>query len=100
MRWGDLQGDASVANAVFGENHSIYKVLRGNEEGHLGISRLMSHESESVRLAAATHSLAWDPERATAVLEAMQRTPGTSLYAVDAKWTLRSFRNGTLNLDW
>jgi hypothetical protein len=99
MRWGELQADASAANAVFKENHSVYKVLRGYEQGRVGISRLMGHESESVRLVAATHSLAWDPERATAVLETIERESGT-LYAVDAKWTLRSFRKGTLDLDW
>jgi hypothetical protein len=27
-----------------------------------------------------------------------RQEPG--LYAADAKWTLRSWRNGTLNLDW
>lgn len=99
LRWGELQADASAANAVFNEHHSIYKVLRGYPEGRAGISRLMGHESECVRLAAATHSFAWDPERATTVLETIERE-SASLYAVDAKWTLRSFRNGTLDLDW
>jgi hypothetical protein len=58
----------------------------------------MTHESEWVRLVAATHSLAWAPETATATLEAIERSDG--LIAVDAKWTLRSYRSGQLNLDW
>lgn len=99
MRWGELQADASAANKVFRENHSIYKMLRDDEEGRLGISRLMGHESESVRLIAATNSLAWDPEGAITVLETIERESG-NLLAVDAKWTLRSYRNGTLDLDW
>jgi hypothetical protein len=97
-RWGELQADTSAANRVFDENHSIYKRLRGDEDGRLGICRLMAHESEAVRLTAATHSLAWDPERAITVLETIERA--SSLHAVTAKWTLRSYREGTLNLDW
>jgi hypothetical protein len=99
VRWAELQTDATAANKVFKENHAIYKILRDHEEGRGGISHLMGHESEAVRLGAATHSLAWDPEHATTVLETIERQSG-SLYAVDAKWTLRAYRNGTLNLDW
>jgi hypothetical protein len=47
---------------------------------------------------AATHSLAWEPDRAAQALAEIEQEPG--LYAADAKWTLRSWRNGTLNLDW
>lgn len=98
QRWGQLQSDSSAANRVFEENHAIYKRLRGDERGRLGISGLMDHESEAVRLVAATHSLAWNSQRAIAVLEEMERS--SNLRGVDAKWTLRAYRKGTLDLDW
>jgi hypothetical protein len=98
LRWEELQPDASAANAVFEENHSIYRRLRGRDEGRSCITRLMNHESEAVRLLAATHSLAWEPDTATAVLEAIEHGDGPK--SVDAKWTLRSYRTGRLNLDW
>jgi hypothetical protein len=98
LRWGELQGNSTAANRVFEENHRIYKRLRDSEAGRAGISALMHHHSEWVRVAAATHSLAWAPEAATATLEEIERSDG--LIAVDAKWTLRTYRAGTLNLDW
>jgi hypothetical protein len=58
----------------------------------------MGHESRAVRLFAATHSLAWRPESASETLEAIEREGG--LHAVTAKWTLRSYRTGKLDLDW
>jgi hypothetical protein len=36
LRWGELQSDASAANKIFEENHSIYKRLRNNEAGRRG----------------------------------------------------------------
>jgi hypothetical protein len=58
----------------------------------------MTHDPEWVRLAAATHSLAWAPDSATAALETIEHSDG--LIAVSAKWTLRSYRAGRLELDW
>jgi hypothetical protein len=49
-------------------------------------------------LLAAAHTLGWEPADACAVLEAIQEGPG--LHAVTAKYTLRSYRAGTLNQDW
>jgi hypothetical protein len=98
LRWEELQAHPADANKVFDENHSIYKQLREHEEGRLCIARLMAHESPAVRLLAATHSLAWQPEPAAETLEAIEREGG--LRAVTAKWTLRSYRAGKLDLDW
>jgi hypothetical protein len=98
LRWEELQAQPAEANKVFDENHSIYKRLREHEEVRLCIGRLMAHESPAVRLFAATHSLAWQPESATETLEAIEREGG--LPAVTAKWTLRSHRAGKLDLDW
>jgi len=98
LQWGQLQSDSAKANGVFEENHSIYKSLRNHEEGRVAIARLMTHDSEAVRLLAATHSLAWEPEVATATLDAIERAGG--LPGVTANYTLRSYRAGQLNLDW
>ena len=98
LQWGELQSDSSEANKVFAANHSIYKSLRNQEEGRLAIVRLMNHDSTPVRLLAATHSLAWEPGAATATLNAIEREGG--LASVTAKYTLRSYRAGQLNLDW
>jgi hypothetical protein len=98
LRWGQLQSDSVKANGVLEENHSIYKSLRDHEEGRAAIARLMTNDSRSVRLLAATHSLAWEPEVATATLDAIEREGGLS--GVTAKYTLRSYRAGQLNLDW
>jgi hypothetical protein len=51
-----------------------------------------------VRLAAASHSLGWDSTHAVRVLEEIEKVPG--LHAVTAKYTLKAFRQGTLNQDW
>ena len=98
LRWEELQADSSEANEVFTENHSIYKRLRDEEEGRAAIARLMAHESKAVRLLAATHSLAWEPDTAEGTLEAIVREGG--LTAVTAKYTFRSYRTGGLDLDW
>jgi hypothetical protein len=49
-------------------------------------------------MSAAADSLAWRSARGEAVLEAVEQADGE--YAFDAKWTLRSYRAGKLNLDW
>lgn len=93
-----MQGDAPAANRVFDENHRLYKLLRTTAEGRAAIGAQVSHANVGVRLLAATHSLAWAPETAVAVLEAIEAGPG--LYGNTAKYTLRSYRAGSLDLDW
>lgn len=88
----------ATANALHNRNHQLYKRLRETQAGRNGISALMADPERNVRLAAATHSLAWAPEKAVATLEAIEAGPG--LDAVTAKYTLRSYRAGRLNLDW
>ena len=97
-RWDALQADAESANRVFEENHGAYKLLRQSDQGRAGIARLMTHPSVGVRLLAATHSLAVAPDDAISVLEAIEI--GGGLHAVTAKYTLRSYRSGKLDLDW
>jgi hypothetical protein len=50
------------------------------------------------RLAAASEALAWDAADAVPILEAIEAQSG--LHAISAKYTLLSYRAGTLNLDW
>jgi len=97
IAWSNARSEPDRANQIFREHHELYKGLRDYAEGRAVISRLLSDENSAVRLLAATHSLAWE-QRAIAVLEDLV-SKGDAL-AIDAKWTLRSFRNGTLNLDW
>lgn len=96
--WDALQGDAESANKAFDENHQAYKVLRQSPAGRAAITRLMTHPNIGVRLLAATHSLANAPDEAIGVLESIEAEGG--LHAVSAKYTLRSYRLGTLELDW
>jgi hypothetical protein len=97
-RWSSLQSNAGAANAVFDENHRLYKLLRVEPDGRDGIAKLMSHRDVGVKLVAAAHTLGWNPADASEVLEAIEQGPG--LHAVTAKYTLRSYRSGTLDQDW
>jgi hypothetical protein len=97
--WDVMRGDAKKANTLFDQLHSIYKELRASQAGRDGISALMTSENVGVRVSAASHSLGWDPEHAVEVLEQIERD-GPGLYRTTAKYTLKSFREGRLNMDW
>ncbi len=94
-----MRTDAKKANVLFDQLHNIYKQLRTSQAGRDGISALMADENIGVRVSAASHSLAWAPDAATKVLEVIERE-GPGLYKTSAKYTLKSFREGKLNLDW
>lgn len=97
--WDVLVGvDAKRANSIFDRLHLLAKEMRESPDGRAALASLMSHESTGVRLLAATECLAWDPPRARSVLMAISAEGG--LHAVSAKYTLRSFEAGTLDLDW
>ena len=96
--WDHAADDARTANSLFVRNHGVYKRLRGNSEGRHGITALLADPIPGVRLMAATHSLEWQESEAVAVLEALAQTGG--LHAVTAKYTLRGYHSGSLNLDW
>jgi hypothetical protein len=78
--------------------HVIYKQLRADEAGRNGIAALMDDGSVGVRLMAAGDSLGWAPKKAVKVLEAI--AAGSGLHAVTAKYTLKAFREGHLDMDW
>ena len=101
IAWDMMQNDAKKANPLFERLHVIYKKLRIQQAGRHAITALMDDATVGVgvRLVAAAHSLEWEAERAIAVLETIERD-GPGLYRTTAKYTLKAFREGTLNLDW
>ena len=98
--WSESASNPAAANRLFEANHGVYKQLRVSESGRASISSLMSDPMMAVRLVAATDSLAWNCEEAQRTLEAIQFASDSGLLAVDAEYTLLSWRNGTLDLDW
>jgi hypothetical protein len=98
LAWDEAQPEPDRANRLFDRLHDLAKEMRQSEEGRTAIAGLLNDPVVAVRLVAATHALTWAPEVAEPVLQALEREP--SLHAVCAKWTLRSHRAGTLNLDW
>jgi Domain of unknown function (DUF2019) len=96
--WDEARGNPDQANRIFKTHHALYKKIRDSAAGREAITGLLGDPVTAVRVLAATHSLAWEPDRAAQALAEIEQEPG--LYAADAKWTLRSWRNGTLNLDW
>lgn len=99
LAWNSLVGsDATRANRIFDRLHVVAKELRKTAAGRSGLLALARHEITGVRLLAATECLAWSPEVAVAALEAIEASVG--LHSVSAKYTLKSFRAGTLDLDW
>jgi hypothetical protein len=98
VKWGEARDSPDQANRIFKAHHALYKRMRDSMAGREAITGLLDDPVTAVRVLAATHTLAWEPDRAAqALLEIEQES---SPCAVDAKWTLRSYRNGKLNLDW
>jgi hypothetical protein len=98
VAWDEARDNPMEANRIFDALHVLYKSMRATGEGRSAIGSLIDDPITAVRLAAATHSLAWQPAKAEQVLEEIEQEG--NLHAVTAKWTLRSYRNGKLNLDW
>jgi Domain of unknown function (DUF2019) len=98
LAWDGAQRDAKRANPLFDQLHELFKQLRTEESGREGILAMTGDPNVGVRLMAAGHSLGWAPTEAVRVLESI--AAGTGLHAVTAKYTLKAFREGTLNQDW
>lgn len=98
LDWADAHGDAREANRIFKAHHALFRQIRNDGGGREVISSLLQDENEAVRVLAATHALTFDPGAGEAALEELSHAGGR--FALDAKYTLRSFRNGTLDLDW
>jgi hypothetical protein len=98
VEWDAARDNSDEANRIFKAHHALYRVLRDTPDGRQAITGLLDDPVTPVRLLGATHSLRLEPERAQLALEEIEQEG--SLYAVDAKWTLRSYHSGKLNLDW
>jgi uncharacterized protein DUF2019 len=99
VAWDVMKNDSSKSNRLLEQLHGIYKQLRDRPDGRGAIIAFLDDDNVAVRLMAATHCLAWEPDRARIILEAIERD-GPGLYRTDAKYTLKAFREGRLNLDW
>lgn len=89
---------AKKANPIFDRLHGLAKSLRATPEGRAGLESLMGHALPGVRLLASTECLAWAPDAAIPVLEEIEGT--STLHAMSAKYTLKGYHAGTLDLDW
>lgn len=98
LDWARLRLDPEKANRAFKKHHAYYKSIRNLPHGQQAIRALLTDPDASVRLLAATHSLAFSPDPAELVLTELSL--GGDMYALDAKYTLMSFRTGGLDLDW
>jgi hypothetical protein len=96
--WDAARDNSKEANRIFKAHHALYKQIRDTTAGRQAITDLLDDPVTAVRLLAATHSLRWEPERAQVALQEIEREGNP--YAVDAKWTLHSYRSGKLDLDW
>jgi hypothetical protein len=107
VRWGEESerlGERRAvrrANELFERTHVQFKILRESQEGRAGITALMHDPNPYVASTGAAHSLLWEPEAATAVLEALETAedvPGQ--VQISAKYTLKEWRAGRLSFDW
>jgi hypothetical protein len=100
IAWDVMQNDSKKANPLLKRLQLIFKKLRIEPAERAAISRLMVDATVGVGvLVAASHSLGWESERAIAVLEGIKRG-GPGLHRTTARYTLKSFREGTLHQDW
>lgn len=98
LDWHASKDVPRVANVIFKKHHALYKEIRESEEGAQVIVGLLDDPEPAVRLLAGTHALSINQAKAEKVLEDLE-DEGTIL-ATSAKYTLREFREGTLDLNW
>jgi hypothetical protein len=99
------ESNVEASNALVKEAQELYLRLREASAGRQAIERLTKDPDRLVRLTAAAHSLKWNPDLARPVLEAIrdgggQDGPGWDIAGFNARWTLQTFDEGRLNLDW
>lgn len=108
--WASLQqhqsrASVAAANRLVDAGQVLQKQLRETVEGRTAIEQLARDPDRLVRGWAATHCLQWNPALGRTVLEQIRDDeaidgPGWAMAGVSAKWTLKTFDAGTLNLDW
>lgn len=89
--------DARSANRLIIEQQEVVRRLKVMPHGREALTELLRDPSPGVRLAAASHALAWHDPAAIAVLEDLRR--GSGLHALDAELTLRGYRGRTWDVD-
>jgi hypothetical protein len=98
LRWAAAAAEPQLANRLFDVNRAYFHDVRDVAEGRAAITELLTDDDENVRLKAATHSLLWNSQQAIGVLDLISRA-STTLNAVTAKYTLKAYDEGKLNLD-
>jgi len=98
LEWASLRDYPKKANILFKKHHAYFKEIRGLPQGQRALRSLLDDAEVPVRLLAATHSLSFAATEAEGVLRQLER--GEDVYAMDAKYTLISYRAGNLDLDW
>lgn len=94
---GTGNSDPQKANQKARKLHEYYRQLRASEEGRAGVISLLTDSSPHVRCWAAAHALAWDPNKAREVLEALRDGKGKCSF--DAEILLEQFEKGQLSFD-
>jgi hypothetical protein len=98
IAWSLVRNDANLANPLFDRQHQIAKQLRSSSEGREAVEALLDDDDVEVRAIAATASLAWESQLGLDVLSSIAKR--TDLIGFESEVTLKSFRAGTLNLNW
>ena len=98
LEWAALRDDPKKANRAFRKHHAYYKEIRDLPDGRRALLTLLGDAEVPVRLLAATHALPFAAADAEPILVALESSD--DIYAMDAKNTLLSFREGRLSLDW
>lgn len=92
------------ANAVFEDLHAEYKRVRDTPDGRAAIEALMTDPNLCVRVAASISALKWNSEVAVSVLRDVAVMEGEweqiGKTAMNAKYSLREWEAGRLDLDW
>jgi hypothetical protein len=85
-------------NRLVDKLQGLQLTLRESPEGRAGIARLIESPNPTVQGWAAAYSLFWDEPAARACLEKLEESRG--LASTNAKYTLREFDAGRLNMTW
>jgi hypothetical protein len=99
------KSNVEAGNRLVHDAQELYLRLRDTPEGRQVIERLAQDPDRLVRLTAAAHCLKWNPGVGKSALQEIrdgggQDGPGWDIAGFNAKWTLKTFEDGTFNPDW
>ena len=92
-----IRKDSTHANELFDHLRALGRRLRQTPTGRNSLISFLEDGDPAIRLWAAFDVLSFAEDKAIPVLEALRVSPG--LEAVSAKWTLRQFLKGKLEID-